>query len=61
MDQAVEALQNDLQTHLKHTGTAFPAAGVGEGGGFCRDSKCSFKILEWLNFIPALPQIPSLV
>lgn len=26
------ALQSDLQTHLRQAGTAFPAAGVGEGG-----------------------------
>lgn len=28
----MEALQSNLQTHLKQAGTAFPAAGVGEGG-----------------------------
>lgn len=28
----MEALQKDLQTHLRQAGTAFPAAGVVEGG-----------------------------
>lgn len=28
----MEALQRDLKAHLKQTGTAFPAVGVGEGG-----------------------------